>query len=57
MSPVGKLPSGRFGTSAAVFLQINPTDLSGSIAGLLSAAIWFIFIAVANEHEYAMAKV
>jgi hypothetical protein len=46
----------KFGTGAAVSLQINPTDLSGWISGLLSAAIWLVFIAIANERAYAIAK-
>jgi hypothetical protein len=47
----------KFGTVAAVFLQVSPTDLSGWISGLVSAAIWFVFIAVATEHAHAIAKV
>ena len=43
-------------TDAAVFLQINPSDLSGWIAGLLSAAIWLVLIAVATDRAYALAK-
>jgi hypothetical protein len=46
----------KFGTDAAVFLQVNPSDLSGWITGLLSAAIWLVLIAIATERAYALAK-